>query len=291
MTGLKRITIFLVTNFLVILIISVIMSFVGIPMDNLWGLLILCAMFGMMGSFISLWLSKTIAKWAYKIRIIDPRAAVGKELELYNTIRQMATHMRIMTPQIGIYEAKEVNAFATGASKDGALIAFSSQLLYQLDMEEVYAVAAHEMSHIVNGDMVTMTLLTGVANTFVMFFARVLALLIDSSMRGEGRRGGLGFMGQWILIILLENVLMLLAYIPISAFSRWREYSADAGAANITNPGQMISALRKIEEFYTPEPKKDSFAMAKINSHRRVSLYATHPSIADRIKRLQQMMV
>ncbi|PKN77890.1 MAG: protease HtpX [Candidatus Cloacimonetes bacterium HGW-Cloacimonetes-1] len=291
MNGLKRISIFLLTNFLVVLIISVIMSFVGIPMDDLWGLLILCAMFGMMGSFISLWLSKTIAKWSYKIRVIDGKTAVGREQELYNTIRQMATHLRIMTPQVGIYNAREVNAFATGASKDSALIAFSSQLLNQLDDEEVYAVAAHEMSHIINGDMVTMTLLTGVANTFVMFFARVLAFAIDSSMRDGNRRGGLGFMGQWIMIILLENVLMLLAYIPISAFSRWREYSADAGAARITNPGQMISALQKIEQYYFPEQKKDSFALAKINNHHKASLYATHPAIADRIKRLQQMTV
>jgi heat shock protein HtpX len=263
---------------------------IGIDTQSYYGLLILCTIFGVTGSFISLWISKFIAKKAYGIKLIDPLKASPKELYLYDSIEKMANSMGLGTPEVGVYQAKEVNAFATGASQNNSLVAFSSALLDTLNEDEIAAVAAHEMSHIKNGDMVTMTLLVGVANTFVMFFARVLAFAIDAASR-DNRRGGLGFMGRWILIILFENVLMLLAYIPISYYSRWREYRADFGAANTTSPRDMINALDKIERFYTQDQKKDTFAMAKINNHRRVSLYATHPSIEDRIKKLQELLV
>ncbi len=290
MTGLKRIGLFLLTNLLVIIVISIITSFIGIDTQSYYGLLIFCSIFGMAGSFISLWMSKFLAKKAYRIKLIDPLNARGKELYIYDVIEKMAHQMGFKTPEIGIYQAQEVNAFATGASQNESLVAFSSGLLDALSEDELAAVAAHEMSHIKNGDMVTMTLLVGVANTFVMFFARVLAFAIAAASR-DNKRGGLGFMGRWMLIILFENILMLLAYIPISYYSRWREYRADYGAATTTDPRFMISALDKIERFYAPDQKKDSFALAKINNHRKVSLYATHPSMADRIKRLQQLVV
>lgn len=286
MSGLRRIGLFLITNLLVIIVISIIAQFLGLDAGSYMGLLILCSLFGMTGAFISLWLSKFMAKKAYKIRLIEPQSATARELYIYDMIDKMAAHHGFKTPEVGIYNAKEVNAFATGASKDASLVAFSSGLLATLNDEELAAVAAHEMSHIKNGDMVTMTLLVGIANTFVMFFARVLAYGISAASKGNNRNGG--YMGRYLMVILFENVLMLLAYIPISAFSRKREYRADHGASEITNPNAMIAALQKIESYYYPEQKKDSFAMAKINNKHRVSLYATHPSIADRIKRLQE---
>ncbi len=290
MVGLKRIGLFLLTNLLVIVVISIISSLIGIDTQSYFGLLILCTIFGMTGSFISLRMSKFIAKKAYGIKIIDPSNANSVELYLYDTIAKMASSMGLKMPEVGIYLAKEVNAFATGASQNNSLVAFSSALLGNLDEAEIAAVAAHEMSHIKNGDMVTMTLLVGVANTFVMFFARVLAFAIDAASR-DNRRGGLGFMGRWVLIVLFENVLMLLAYIPISYYSRWREYRADFGAANTTSPQDMINALDKIERFYSQDQRKDTFAMAKINNHRRASIYATHPNIEDRIRKLQELVV
>jgi len=290
MSGLKRIGLFLATNLLVVIVISVIMSFLGLDSASYTGLLVMCLLFGMVGSFISLSISKWVAKISYKIQVIDPNTAQGKILHLHRTISQMAAYKGIQCPEVGVYASREVNAFATGASKNSALIAVSSALLDALNEDELAAVAAHEFSHIENGDMLTMTLLTGVANTFVMFFARILAFAISNAMRGD-RKGGLGVMGYWMMIILLENVLMLLAYIPVCYFSRWREYRADAGAAALTHPNSMIAALEKIDRNYFPEQKKDSYALAKINNRHRASLYASHPSIPQRIERLKHTSV
>ncbi|HNX36879.1 MAG TPA: protease HtpX [Candidatus Cloacimonadota bacterium] len=283
----KRLGLFLLTNFLVVMTLTIIMSILGIRIADYSGLLVLCAVFGFAGSLISLLLSKTIAKWSYKIQLIDRSNATGRYLNLFEAIEQMAAHLGIKTPQVGIYPSADINAFATGATANGALIAFSSAIIERLDDPELAAVAGHELSHVTNGDMVTMTLLTGVANTFVMFFARIIASMI-SNRDNEG--GGLGYMGYFLIVMVLENILMLLAYIPISAFSRWREFGADGGAAQLTGPMPMITALQKIDRNYRPETKKDSFAMAKISSRNRVSLFATHPSIEARIERLQKLL-
>ncbi len=288
MTGIKRIGLFLVTNLLVVIVISIITSFIGLDSQSYMGLLILCTMFGLTGSFISLWMSKFIAKKAYRIQLIDPNKASGKELFLFNAIENMAQNMNVITPEIGVYQAQEANAFATGPSQDNSLVAFSSGIINNLNEDELAAVLAHEMSHIKNGDMVTMTLLVGIVNTFVMFFARILAIMLSSKL-GNRKRGGMGFIGNWILIVLFENILMLLAYIPICSYSRWREYRADRGSAELTQPSHMINALEKIDRLYYPDQKKDSFALAKINNRHRASLYSTHPPISDRIKRLSEI--
>lgn len=287
MGAIKRLGLFLLTNLLVVITLTIIIEVLGIRLRDYAGLLAICAVFGFVGSYISLLLSKTIARWSYKIQLIDTGNASGRYLGLYQEIVKMSAHLGIRTPQVGIYPSNEVNAFATGASANSALVAFSSAIVDRLDDAELAAVAGHELSHITNGDMVTMTLLTGVANTFVMFFARVLASVIANRDR-DGN--GLGYMGYYLIVILLENILMLLAYIPISAFSRWREYGADFGAAQLTGAMPMITALQKIDRNYRPETKKDSFAMAKIESRKRVSLFATHPSIEARITRLQKLL-
>lgn len=286
MHAMRRIGLFLLTNLLVVVTLSAIIQLTGIKIQNYAGLLVLCAVFGFGGAIISLLLSKTIAKASYRIQLINPQNATGRLLTLYNGIEAMSSQMGFKTPQIGIYQSAEVNAFATGFSVNSALVAFSSALVDRLDDDELAAVAGHELSHVSNGDMVTMTLLTGVANTFVMFFARILAFAIAN--RGSENRNSLGF-GSFFLIIILENVLMLLAYIPISAFSRWREFGADRGAAELVHPVAMINALMKIDSNYNRATTKDSFAMAKIENRHKVSLFSTHPSIKARIERLQRM--
>ena len=157
-----------------------------------------------------------------------------------------------------------------------------------MDRKEVEAVAGHEISHIANGDMVTMTLLTGIANALVMFLSRIIASVIDSALRDDDGDGGLGFFAYIMVVMLLDTFFMMLASIPIAAFSRYREYKADAGSANLTSSRDMANALKSLAGAAV-STQKDSFAIAKISSNRKVSLFSTHPSIESRIKRLEQM--
>lgn len=291
MSGLRRFGIFLLTNILVMLMLSVVMSFIQVPMDQAWGLLILCAVFGFGGSLISLWMSKFTVKLAYKVKLIDPKTASGKLGFVVDTIRKMAEYNKIRMPEVGVFPSQAPNAFATGASKNKALIAFSTGLLDALSEEEIAAVAGHEMTHVLEGDMVTMSLLMGLVNTFVMFLARILAFALDIALRDNRGRGGLGYFGYMMVVIVLQNVLFLLAYIPISYYSRQREYRADAGAAKLVNPAAMISALRAIGGSKAQvNTKAAATDMAMINNRRKVSLFSTHPSIEDRVTRLQRLM-
>lgn len=289
MTFLKRIGIFLITNLLVMLVLGFVVGLLGLKLENLWGLLIICAIFGMGGSLISLFLSKPLVKASYKVQIVKPGVSHPKIAYLLSAVEAMASERNLKTPEIGIYNSKDANAFATGASQNSALIAFSSTLIDRLSEDELAAVAGHEMSHISNGDMVTMTLLMGVVNTFVMFFARILTVIIDNALRDD-RGGGLGYFGYMLVIMVLQNILMLLANIPIAAYSRWREFKADAGSANLVGAAPMIEALKKIAVAYVPEKRTDSYALAKINNRKRMSLFATHPPIEARIQRLQELL-
>jgi heat shock protein HtpX len=289
MHGLRRIGFYLLINLLVVTMLSVILAFVPMPRDQFYALLILCGVFGFAGSFISLALSKFMAMKAYKIQLIDANTANTRLRFVYDTVAAMANQYGIHTPEVGIYPSQDVNAFATGASKNKSLLALSSGMLNMLSEDEIAAVIGHEMTHIIEGDMVSMTLVMGVVNTFVMFGARVVATGIDVALRGDRGRGGLGFIGYYLVVILLQNVLMFLAMIPVSFYSRYREYRADKGAAELTGAGNMIQALEKIDRYYSAEKRQDSFAMAKINSKNKASLFATHPSIAERIKRLRNL--
>jgi len=289
MTFLKRIGIFLITNLLVMLVLGFVVGLLGLKLENLWGLLIICAIFGMGGSLISLFLSKPLVKASYKVQIVKPGVSHPKIAYLLSAVEAMAAERNLKTPEIGIYNSKDANAFATGASQNSALIAFSSTLIDRLSEDELAAVAGHEMSHISNGDMVTMTLLMGVVNTFVMFFARILTVIIDNALRDD-RGGGLGYFGYMLVIMVLQNILMLLANIPIAAYSRWREFKADAGSANLVGAAPMIEALKKIAVAYVPEKRTDSYALAKINNRKRMSLFATHPPIEVHIQRLQELL-
>ncbi len=291
---LKRIGLFLLTNILVILTVSLILNVVlpmlGIRLAGAWGIAVFSGVFGMAGAFISLAISHWMAKRAYNIQLLDGSTQDYRGREIYDMMARLSRQAGLpAVPEVGIYQSAEPNAFATGPSKKKSLVAFSTGLLSSMERSEVEAVAAHEVSHIATGDMVTMTLLTGVANALVMFLARIIAQVFDSFLRGDDDEGGLGFFGYIITVMVLETVLMVLASIPLAAFSRLREYRADAGAASITSPGAMISALQRLQQAASLPQVKDSFAMAKISSPKRMSLFATHPPLEDRIARLRGM--
>lgn len=283
---LKRIGLFLMTNLLVVVTVSVILNvllpMMGIRLQGTTGLAIFCGIFGMSGAMISLFISRWVAKRAYGIELLP------EDDPLHRMVAYLAREAGIPVPEVGLYDSPEPNAFATGPSKSSALVAFSTGLLHQMNDQEVEAVAAHEISHIANGDMVTMSLLTGIANAFVMFFARLVAIAIDSFLSDDDG-GGLGFFGYIIVVMLLENVFMFLAYIPIAWFSRQREYRADAGAARLTSPRQMARALEALQNQNTFDRATGGMALQKISSPKRVSLWSTHPSLDERIERLAQM--
>jgi len=290
----KRIGLFLLTNFLVIITVSIILNIalpmLGISPRGVTGLAVMCGVFGMVGAFISLAMSRWMAKKAYNIQLIKSTEQNYELRELYQMVARLSKQAGLPSvPEVGVYQSPEPNAFATGPSKDKSIVAFSTGLLNAMSKEQVEAVAGHEISHIANGDMVTMTLLTGIANALVMFLSRIIAGIIDSAMRGDDDEGGLGFFAYIIVVMLLESVFMLLATIPIAAFSRYREYKADAGAARLTSPSAMANALKSLARAAEIPTQKDSFAIAKISSNRRVSLWSTHPSIEDRVARLQKM--
>ncbi len=291
---LKRVFLFLATNLLVVLTVSLIINLVlpalGISPRGLTGIAIFCGVFGMVGAFISLAMSRWVAKRAYNIQLINNNTQDFHAREIYQMVVRLSRQAGLNTvPEVGIYSSQEPNAFATGPSKDKSLIAFSTGLLNSMNREEIEAVTAHEITHITSGDMVTMTLLTGVANALVMFLARVIAIALDNVLRDDDGHGGLGYFGYIISVMLLETVLMILASIPIAAFSRYREYKADEGAARLTSPRSMASALHRLSEMMNIQGKKDSFATAKISSSKRMSIFATHPPLEERINRLRQM--
>lgn len=290
----KRIGLFLLTNLLVVitvsLILNIVMPMLGIRPDGIMRLAVMCGLFGMMGAFISLAMSRWVAKSAYGIYVIQPNDQNFQYREIYNMVAKLSRQANLpAVPEVGIYESAEPNAFATGPSKSKSLVAFSTGLLSRMNRQEVEAVAAHEISHIANGDMVTMTLLTGIANALVMFLSRIIASVIDSALRGDDEEGGLGFFAYIMVVMALETFFMLLASIPIAAFSRYREFKADAGAAKLTSPRDMANALRALAKVAEIPTHKDSYAIAKISSNRKVSIFSTHPSIEDRIARLEQM--
>ena len=284
----KRIFLFLVTNFIVVITIGFILSLLGISGEGTISLMFLSFLWGMGGSFVSLLMSKWLAKRAYGIKIIDPQNVSGPEIKIYEIVRRLSERENIPVPEVGIYDSPEPNAFATGATKKSSMVAFSTGLIKMMNESELEAVAGHEIAHISNGDMVTLTLLTGIANAFVIFMARIVATAIDQALRDEDG-GGLGFLAYFMIVSVLETVLMLLAYIPISAFSRHREYKADEGSAKITSALAMANALTVLGSYSGQLDKKNSYSIAKIESRKRISLFSTHPSIEQRIERLKAM--
>lgn len=300
MSFIKRIFLFVLVNLLVILTISTIIHVLGIKpylssrgMDY-QSLLIFCALFGFGGAFISLQLSRFMAKHAMGVVVIDPAAARGgTEARLVESVSRICQRAGLQTlPEIGIYPSPEVNAFATGPSRSRSLLAVSTGLLERMDDTAVEGVLGHEVSHIVNGDMVTMTLLQGVANTFVMFASRALVFAIDNFMRSRDDNGrGLGYFAQYMLIMLLESVLMILATIVVYTYSRRREFAADQGSAELTGRETMIHALESLAgNSKRVDHSQPQLAAFKIHGGSRglVSLlFSSHPPIEARIAALR----
>jgi heat shock protein HtpX len=249
---------------------------------NLPMLLIFSAILGFGGSLISLLLSKTMAKSAMKVHIID-RPTNETEEFLYQTISKLAQEARIGMPEVGIYEG-EANAFATGARRDAALVAVSTGLLRSMNKDEVEAVLGHEIAHVANGDMITLTLIQGVLNTFVFFLARVLGFVVDKIVFRNERGTGIAY---YITVIAAQLVLGILASVIVAYFSRRREYRADAGSAKyLGQPNTMISALQRLGNMKT-EALPDSMKASGIAGGKLSFLFSTHPRLEARIDALK----
>lgn len=285
-----RIVLFLATNMAIIVLLGIVMSLLGVDSRSTSGLLVMAAIFGMGGSFISLAMSKWIAKKSTGAQVIvNPRNQT--EQWLYNTVRRMAEQAGIGMPEVAIYESTDLNAFATGMKKNDALVAVSTGLLQNMSKDEVEAVLAHEISHVACGDMVTMALIQGVLNTFVILLSRLAANVINNFFSSDEEGGGLGFFGYMAVTIVLEIVFGLFASIIVMWFSRKREYTADRGAAYLTSKDKMVSALRRLQVHHEPSHLPDQVAAFGIRPKAGVmaDLFRSHPPLEDRIKALHNL--
>ncbi|WP_028357917.1 protease HtpX [Brackiella oedipodis] len=294
----KRIFLFLLTNIAVLLVISVILAVLGVGnYTSQYGidyvnLLIMSAVIGFTGSIISLLMSKTIAKHSMGARVIDPQSpANASETWLLNTVSQLAQKAQVEMPEVAIYQGPP-NAFATGAFKNSALVAVSTGLLNSMDEEEVCAVLAHEMSHVANGDMVTLSLIQGVVNTFVVFLSRIVAEFIDRALRSNSdSQGGGGT--YFVCVLVLQTVFGFLASMIVAWFSRYREYRADAGAAHLMqSKTPMIKALQRLEQISSADNELPQEMNAfGITGKNIASLFASHPPLQERIEALKALEV
>jgi len=287
----KRILLFLATNLAVVLVLGIVMNIVfsvlGISTRSVGGLLVFCAIFGFGGSIISLLISKWMAKRSTNAQVITtPRNQT--EAWLVDTVARQAKAAGIGMPEVAIYHAPDMNAFATGAKKDDALVAVSTGLLDNMTRDEVEAVLAHEVSHIANGDMVTLTLIQGVVNTFVMFLARIIANVISSSMSNNNENGqGMGTLAYMATVFVIEMVFGILASIIVMWFSRQRKYRADEGSAKLVGKEKMINALQRLGGSREPEMEGSLMAFG-INGKRSMSeLFLSHPPLEKRIAALR----
>jgi heat shock protein HtpX len=281
----KRILLFLLTNLAIVLTLTVVVSVLGVAGGpDLGSLAVFCLIWGMGGAFISLQMSRWIAKRATGVHLIDGRSGNAQLDWLHQTIERLTRQANLPMPEVGVYESGEVNAFATGPSKSRSLVAVSTGLLRAMRQEEIEGVLAHEVSHIANGDMVTMTLLQGVMNAFVMFFARVIASVVTRS--DDNRRGGGGM--YFLVVIVLQIVLGILASLITAWFSRSREYRADAGGAHLAGRERMLGALRRLAaNRELVDTSHQALATMKINDLPAwAALFSTHPRLEDRIAAL-----
>jgi heat shock protein HtpX len=286
----KRIVLFLITNIAVMLVLSITLSILGVNRylaangQNMASLLVFSAVFGFTGSIISLLLSKTMAKWSIGARVIDAPATPDEQW-LVATVKRLAEKAGVGMPEVAIYEGGP-NAFATGAFRDSSLVAVSTGLLESMTRDEVEAVLGHEIGHVANGDMVTLALIQGVVNTFVIFLARVVGYIVDKTVFRTERGVGMGF---YITVFVCEILFGILASLIVAWFSRQREFRADAASAGLLgSPRPMVSALRRLgglEGGALPQALQ-AFGIAEGES-RFMSLFASHPPIPERIAALE----
>lgn len=295
---LKRILLFGAVNILVVMTLSILIAVLGLDRYfygyglDYFGLAAACLVWGMGGAFISLGISRIAAKTFMGVRVIPQNTADPAEQALLQTVGHLARAAGIPMPEVGIYESDEVNAFATGPTKKRSLVAVSTGLLRRMNRPEVEGVLSHEVAHIANGDMVTMTLLQGVVNAFVMFLARIIAYAVAQAVRGDRDRDSGISMGVYFAVrMAVEMVLLLLGMLVVASFSRYREYRADAGGARLGSRENMIRALRALQrnvEMVDPNAQP-ALATLKISGVRR-SWFSTHPPLEERIARLERMV-
>ena len=281
-----RILLFLATNMAVMLVLGIILSVTGIAGNSTSGVLIMALLFGFTGSLISLFLSKTMALRSVDGEVItQPRNQT--EHWLMDTVARQAQLAEIPMPEVAIYHSPDVNAFATGATKSNSLVAVSTGLLNNMTEAEAEAVLAHEISHIANGDMVTMALLQGVLNTFVIFLSRIIATAVASSRNNNGeetRSSSLYF----LVSMVLEMIFGVLASIIAMWFSRYREFRADAGSASLVGKEKMIMALQRLQQLHEPQNLEGSLNAFMING-KRSELFMSHPPLEKRIEALRNL--
>ena len=287
----KRVILFLATNLAVMLVLSVVTSLLGVNKFltanglNLPMLLAFAAVIGFGGSFISLLMSKTMAKWSTGARVIEAPSS-STEVWLLDTVAKLAERANLPMPEVAIYDG-EPNAFATGASKNSSLVAVSTGLLQGMTKEEAEAVLAHEVAHIANGDMVTMTLIQGVVNTFVIFISRVVGYLVDSFLRRNDEQSSGPGIGYMVTSMICEVVFGILASTIVAWFSRQREFRADAGAAQLMrSPVPMQNALRRLGSMQTEGLPQNMAAAGIAGGSSWMALFSTHPPLEERIAAL-----
>ncbi len=303
MAFLKRIFLFLVINALVVVTLSLVLNILNVrPYLTAYGidyksLMTFCLVWGMGGALISLALSRVMAKWLMGVKIIDEKTAGPELRSLLNMVHKLAREANLSMPQVGVYDSQEVNAFATGPTKRRSLIAVSRGLLEKMSPEEVEGVLAHEMSHIANGDMVTMTLLQGIVNAFVMFLARILASIFSGLGRNREQSNNSSYLSYTMMVFVFEIVFMILGQLVVAAYSRFREFRADAGGAKLAGKEKMISALESLlatQKAKSGLAEKPAIAAFKISTRNRggfLSLLATHPPLEKRIERLREVQI
>ena len=289
----KRITLFLLTNLAVVFVLSIVLQLLGVDTAleqqggglNLQGLLIFSAVFGMGGAFISLAISKWSAKRMTGAKVIE-EPGNPTERWLLETVRRQAQKAGIGMPEVAIFDASEPNAFATGMNRNSALVAVSTGLLHAMSQDEVEAVLGHEISHVANGDMVTLALIQGVVNTFVIFLSRVVGHVVDRVILKNDRGHGVGF---FVTTMVAQLVLGILASMIVAWFSRQREFRADAGSARLEGPNKMIAALEKLKLSHQA-PLPDQLAAFGISGGPGTGLkrlFMSHPPLEERIAALQ----
>lgn len=299
MNLIKRISLFILINIAVVLTISCLLNVFRVgPYLNAYGLdittlAIFCLIWGFVGSFISLGLSRVMAKWLMNVQIIDETTCDVNSKFILDMVQKISSEAGLKhTPQVGIYESNEVNAFATGPTQKRSLVAVSTGLLNRMSKDEIEGILGHEISHINNGDMITMTLLQGIVNSFVMFLARILAFFV-SSIGKDKEKSSHGT--NYFLVYIFEIIFMIIGSMILAFYSRRREYRADEGSANILGKEKMIKALQSLKAMHEIKDVKTehpAFQTLKISNNSKggiVNLFSTHPLLDDRIERLQNL--
>ncbi len=286
-----RIGLFLITNLAIMLLVGTVLKILGLQAHSIGGIVVMALIVGMGGSFISLAMSKWLAKKSVGAEVIE-NPSNSTEKWLVETVRRQANKAGIGMPEVAIYDAPEMNAFATGMTKNSSLVAVSTGLLQGMNQDEVEAVLAHEISHISNGDMVTMALIQGILNTFVIILARIVGSVVDNAMRSSDDESSAPGIGYYIASFVAELIFGVIASIIVMWFSRQREFRADAGAAQLENPQKMIKALQRLQQAHIA-PLPDSMRAFGIAQGEGVGffqkMFMTHPPLEERIAALQNM--